>query len=238
MPESPRELRLGVCGPVGTGKSSLIMLLCAHLGDELRDRGRHQRHLHRRGRPDDPGRGRARPRADRRGRDRSVPAHRHPRRHHRQPAGRRGPRRRPRAAGPGAGRVGRRQPHRDLLARARRRPDLRDRRRRRWRRGPQGRPGHRACRPAGGQQDRPRAPRRGRRRPDALGRPSPPATAGRSSRSRGTTPTRSTQLLDWVRAMVARQRTGDLVPADPGPMAPHVHAEGSPHSHGDHVHAH
>ncbi|HEX5918954.1 MAG TPA: GTP-binding protein, partial [Nocardioides sp.] len=36
MPENPRELRLGVCGPVGTGKSSLIMLLCAHLGDELR----------------------------------------------------------------------------------------------------------------------------------------------------------------------------------------------------------
>lgn len=34
-PEGPRELRLGVCGPVGTGKSSLIMLLCAHLGDEL-----------------------------------------------------------------------------------------------------------------------------------------------------------------------------------------------------------
>ena len=43
---------------------------------------------------------------------------------------------------------------------------------------------------------------------------------------------------DWVRAMVARQRTGDLVPADPGPMAPHVHAEGSRHDHGDHVHAH
>ncbi|WP_457190868.1 urease accessory protein UreG [Nocardioides sp. P5_E3] len=47
-----------------------------------------------------------------------------------------------------------------------------------------------------------------------------------------------TRLLDWVRAMVARQRTGDLVPADPGPMAPHVHAEGSRHDHGDHVHAH
>jgi urease accessory protein len=46
------------------------------------------------------------------------------------------------------------------------------------------------------------------------------------------------QLLDWVRAMVAEQRTGDLVPADPGPMAPHVHAEGSRHDHGDHVHAH
>jgi urease accessory protein len=47
-----------------------------------------------------------------------------------------------------------------------------------------------------------------------------------------------TQLLDWVRAMAARQRTGDLVPVDPGPMAPHAHAEGSRHDHGDHVHAH
>ena len=35
MPETTRELRLGICGPVGTGKSSLIMLLCARLGDEL-----------------------------------------------------------------------------------------------------------------------------------------------------------------------------------------------------------
>lgn len=32
---SPRALRLGVCGPVGTGKSSLIMLLCSRLADEL-----------------------------------------------------------------------------------------------------------------------------------------------------------------------------------------------------------
>lgn len=54
------------------------------------------------------------------------------------------------------------------------------------------------------------------------------------------------QLLDWVRAQVACHRTGDLVPADPGPMAPHVHADdrrhshadGSRHSYGDHVHAH
>ena len=35
MPESTRELRLGICGPVGTGKSSLIMLVCARLGQEL-----------------------------------------------------------------------------------------------------------------------------------------------------------------------------------------------------------
>ncbi len=46
------------------------------------------------------------------------------------------------------------------------------------------------------------------------------------------------QLLDWVRAMVARQRTGDLVPADPGPMAPHVHADGTRHRHGADAHAH
>jgi len=46
------------------------------------------------------------------------------------------------------------------------------------------------------------------------------------------------QLLDWVRHMVARQRSGDLVPADPGPMAPHAHADGSLHRHGVHVHTH
>jgi urease accessory protein len=33
--EESRELRLGICGPVGTGKSSLIMMLCAELGTEL-----------------------------------------------------------------------------------------------------------------------------------------------------------------------------------------------------------
>ncbi|GAA1180436.1 urease accessory protein UreG [Nesterenkonia xinjiangensis] len=36
-PESPRRaLRLGIAGPVGTGKSSLIALICRALGDELR----------------------------------------------------------------------------------------------------------------------------------------------------------------------------------------------------------
>ncbi|RZI79086.1 MAG: urease accessory protein UreG, partial [Microbacterium sp.] len=36
MPDSPtRGLRLGVCGPVGTGKSSLIALLCRELSGEL-----------------------------------------------------------------------------------------------------------------------------------------------------------------------------------------------------------
>lgn len=37
MPESERRvLRLGVCGPVGTGKSSLIALLCRELGGTVR----------------------------------------------------------------------------------------------------------------------------------------------------------------------------------------------------------
>ena len=32
---APRALRIGVCGPVGTGKSSLVALLCRELGDTL-----------------------------------------------------------------------------------------------------------------------------------------------------------------------------------------------------------
>ena len=36
-PSGPRRaLRLGICGPVGTGKSSLIALLCRELADDLR----------------------------------------------------------------------------------------------------------------------------------------------------------------------------------------------------------
>ncbi|MFT4263321.1 MAG: urease accessory protein UreG [Nocardioides sp.] len=35
-PGPNRALRLGVCGPVGTGKSSLIALLCRELADDLR----------------------------------------------------------------------------------------------------------------------------------------------------------------------------------------------------------
>lgn len=41
-------------------------------------------------------------------------------------------------------------------------------------------------------------------------------------------------LLDWVRSQVALHRAGGLVPSDPGPMAPHSHS----HSHDDHAHAH
>jgi urease accessory protein len=48
-------------------------------------------------------------------------------------------------------------------------------------------------------------------------------------------------LTGWVLGEVARHREGTLVPADPGPMAPHAHADGVVHSHGpaglpDHVH--
>ena len=36
MPDTARAFRLGVAGPVGTGKSSLIGLICRELGDQLR----------------------------------------------------------------------------------------------------------------------------------------------------------------------------------------------------------
>ncbi len=42
-----RALRVGIGGPVGTGKSSLIAALCGALASEHGDRRRHQRHLHR-----------------------------------------------------------------------------------------------------------------------------------------------------------------------------------------------
>jgi len=44
------------------------------------------------------------------------------------------------------------------------------------------------------------------------------------------------EVLDWVRAQVTAHRGGALVPQDPGPMAPHFHAEeGIVHAH---AHAH
>ena len=73
-----RGLRLGVCGPVGTGKSSLIALLCRELAGRHVARRRHQRHLHRRGRPLPARIRRAGARADPRSRDRRVSAHGHP----------------------------------------------------------------------------------------------------------------------------------------------------------------
>jgi urease accessory protein len=41
-----------------------------------------------------------------------------------------------------------------------------------------------------------------------------------------------TALSDWLLTQLAEHRAGDLVPADPGPMAPHAHGEG------DDVHSH
>jgi len=43
------------------------------------------------------------------------------------------------------------------------------------------------------------------------------------------------ELTAWVRGQLARHRSGALVPVDPGPMAPHWHADHD-HDH-DHVHA-
>jgi urease accessory protein len=44
----------------------------------------------------------------------------------------------------------------------------------------------------------------------------------------------------WVLETLARHRSGRLEPVDPGPMAPHRHADGSRHSHsaGAHPHVH
>lgn len=42
-------------------------------------------------------------------------------------------------------------------------------------------------------------------------------------------------LTEWVRGELSRLRAGRLVPVDPGPMAPHFHAAGEPHDH-DHAH--
>jgi urease accessory protein len=44
-------------------------------------------------------------------------------------------------------------------------------------------------------------------------------------------------LKRWVLRQLAQHRSGDLIPADPGPMAPHSHADGTVHSHA-HVHGH
>jgi urease accessory protein len=49
-------------------------------------------------------------------------------------------------------------------------------------------------------------------------------------------------LTAWVLDQLAEHRAGVLIPADPGPMAPHGHADGSMHTHADghdtHTHAH
>ena len=193
MPEHhapDRALRLGVCGPVGTGKRSLIALLCRELGARAASSASspttstptRTRGFLRSAGVLDPERicavetGACPHTAIRDDITANLLAVEDLERDF-APAGRR------------AGRVRRRQPHRDLLAGAGRRPDLRARRRRRRRRGPQGRAGHRARRPARRQQDRPRAVRRRRRRPDARRRAAPPATGGRCWRCRAPTAT-------------------------------------------------
>lgn len=75
------------------------------------------------------------------------------------------------------------------------------------------------------------------------------ATAAREDRpvialSR-TDPASVTQLVGWLRFQLGRHRSGDLIPIDPGPMAPHFHADTGLdgevlHSHGggDQAHRH
>ncbi len=85
-----QPLRVGVAGPVGSGKTALVDALCKRLRDRLRDRGRHQRHLHQGGRAVPDAQRRAARGAHRRRRDRRLPAHRHPRGRLDQPRRRRG----------------------------------------------------------------------------------------------------------------------------------------------------
>lgn len=44
-------------------------------------------------------------------------------------------------------------------------------------------------------------------------------------------------IVAWVRSELERHASGVLVPADPGPMAPHSHADGTTHTH-DHTDGH
>ena len=81
-------------------------------GRRVRPRRRHQRHLHDRGRRLPPPQRRPPRRPDRGGADRLLPAHRDPRRHHRQPRRRRAARGAAPRPGAGARRVRRRQPDR------------------------------------------------------------------------------------------------------------------------------
>ena len=56
-----------------------------------------------------------------------------------------------------------------------------------------------------------------------------------------TDPASVAALADWVRSMLVLHRAGAHIPTDPGPMAPHTHADGTSHIHAasdGHVHAH
>ncbi|SDP72597.1 urease accessory protein [Pedococcus dokdonensis] len=52
-----------------------------------------------------------------------------------------------------------------------------------------------------------------------------------------TDPDSVAQLRAWVLAVLGDHRSGQHVPVDPGPMAPHSHADGGTHAHA-HAHAH
>jgi urease accessory protein len=55
-----------------------------------------------------------------------------------------------------------------------------------------------------------------------------------------TDPTSVAELRSWVLELLTTHRAGRHVPLDPGPMAPHRHADGPEHTHagGDGAHAH
>ena len=119
--------------------------------------------------------------------------------------------------------------------------------RRRRRRPAQGRPGGRARRPAGDRQGRHRAAGRRRPRRDARRRRrAPRRPAGRWPPTCAARPT-SRPSPRGCASGCAEHRAGALVAADPGPMAPHVHASPptqramptpSPPRAGRHAHAH
>ena len=132
---------------------------------------------------------------------------------------------RDRAAGRRLRRERRRQPDRDLLARPGRRADLRDRRGRRRRHPAQGRPRHRPRRPAGDQQDRPGALRRRRRRRGWCARPASGAASCRWPRSRCAPTSRPSPTGSAARLAAFREH-GHL----------HSSMEGVPDHHHDHVH--
>ena len=155
----PRPLRVGIGGPVGSGKTALTLALCQALRDRyqiavvtndiytdedaqflVRNDALAARAHHRR-------------------RDRRLPAYGDPRGRLDQPRGRRPAHAALRRSRPDLRRKRRRQSRRDLLPGAVRPHALRDRRRRRRQDPAQGRAGHHALRPAGHQQDRPRAAR-------------------------------------------------------------------------------
>ncbi len=74
-----QPLRVGIGGPVGSGKTALTLCSVPGAARALRDRGRHQRHLHRGGRAVPGAQRGARAGAHHRRRDRRLPAHRDPR---------------------------------------------------------------------------------------------------------------------------------------------------------------